>query len=138
MDAKATTPTMRLLFILTLALLFSASTKAALFVVTDTNDSMNLTSLRGAIITANRIGRNNTIFLGANRDLRASDQQSTYRLTISGTNEDAARTGDLDITQGNLKIVGVGSNVTIDATGLGDRVFQVFFPCEPHSAECDD
>jgi len=104
--------------------LFELQAQARIYVVTDTNDTTKITSLRGAIIDANRHGGNNTIILGQQRSPRV------YQLAISGGDEDAARTGDLDITRANLTIMGIGSNVAIDATGLGDRVFQVF----PHAS----
>jgi len=111
------------------SVLFNAAhVQGAVFFVTDTNDSVRPTSLRGAIIAANRHGGNNTIYLGSIRSPKRNQQQQQwiFRLTISGADENAARTGDLDITRGNLTIVGVSSNVTIDAAGLSDRIFQVF------------
>jgi hypothetical protein len=116
-----------------LSLLFGLQAQGRIYVVTDTNDTTEITSLRGAIIDANYHGGNNTIILVHSGFLGFHGQQSNLRenqqwilhLTISGADEDAARTGDLDITRGNLTISGIGSNVTIDATGLGDRVFQV-------------
>lgn len=53
----------------------------------------------------------------------------TYTLSIPGADEDAAATGDLDITHsgaaGSLTITGAGAGTTtIDAAGL-DRVFHV-------------
>jgi hypothetical protein len=49
----------------------------------------------------------------------------TYSLTISGANEDAAATGDLDITD-DLVISGAGAGSSIiDGSALSDRVFQV-------------
>lgn len=93
---------------------------ASSFVVSTTVDSIHPGSLRAAIIAANRTGGNNLIRLAPSRG------GSVYHLTIPGADEDNARTGDLDITRGSITIIGVGSNVTIDATGLGDRVFQVF------------
>ncbi|MCA9234116.1 MAG: hypothetical protein KDA44_01500, partial [Planctomycetales bacterium] len=54
--------------------------------------------------------------------------EGTYKLTITGSDEDAAATGDLDITD-ELTIVGADAATTIiDASGdvgLGDRVFDV-------------
>ena len=47
----------------------------------------------------------------------------TYTLTRAGTNEDAAATGDLDITQ-NLTITGAGAATTIIDGNQLDRVFQ--------------
>jgi hypothetical protein len=98
-------------------ILFSALWPAAArtFVVSSTNDTTSVASLRGAIIEANRIGGANTIIL----------TKKTYFLTIPGIDEDRARTGDLDVTNGRLSIRGAGGNVTIDASTLGDRIFQV-------------
>ncbi len=72
-------------------------------------------SLREAIIAANTNGQaNDTITLGT----------GTYVLTITGTNENAAATGDLDITN-VLTITGDGPGQTIiDANGI-DRVFEI-------------
>lgn len=71
-------------------------------------------TLRGAIIKANaHMGADVINLLGV-----------TYTLSINGTGEDAAATGDLDITD-DLTLTGVGAATTIiDAAGLGDRVFQ--------------
>ena len=48
----------------------------------------------------------------------------TYTLTIAGTGEDAAATGDLDITD-DLTITGAGSGLTIIDGNSLDRVFDV-------------
>src|SRR5439155_147455 len=81
----------------------------------DTTDPKS-SSLRTTILAANTVGGDNTIILTNN----------IYKLTISGRNEDAASSGDLDITRGNLTIIGLSlSNVIVTAAGLGDRVFQV-------------
>jgi hypothetical protein len=126
------TSTKRLFFCPTasvMLLLLIAEAHAHIYNITNTNDTTEVTSLRGAIIDANHSGGNNIIFLGRGGPYRGEYRQShqgTYPLTIPGADEGAARTGDLNITRGQLTIVGVGSNVTINATGLGDRVFQVF------------
>jgi CSLREA domain-containing protein len=71
-------------------------------------------TLRAAIIEANALPGADTITLPA----------GTYVLTIPGINEDAAATGDLDIT-GDLNINGAGAvTTTIDGAGL-DRVLHV-------------
>ena len=70
-------------------------------------------SLRGAIIKANQDSAHDDIYLSA----------GTYTITIAGTWEDAALTGDLDITEG-LTIQGGTAGVTIDGASL-DRVFHV-------------
>jgi hypothetical protein len=72
-------------------------------------------SLRQLIITANAIAGPDTILLPA----------GTYALTISGADEDACATGDLDIMDG-LTIQGAGeATAVIDAVALGDRVLDV-------------
>jgi uncharacterized repeat protein (TIGR01451 family) len=70
-------------------------------------------SLRSAIQTANAIPGADTINVPA----------GTYTLTIAGTGEDAAATGDLDITD-NLTITGAGADSTIIDGGGLDNVFQ--------------
>ena len=118
-------PFMAALFV---PLLFNLQAHGRIYVVTDANDTPRITSLRGAIIDANRIGGNNIIMLGQQFN-RRNNQQPVFHLTLSGANEDAARTGDLDVTRGTLTLIGATSNVTINATGLGDRVFQIL----PHA-----
>lgn len=111
-----------------LALLFCARAQAHVFVVTDTNDTTSVTSLRGAVIAANADGGENTIILGEEFDPRRREPAPawTFYLTIQGADEDAAQTGDLDVTSGKLTIIGATTNVTINAIGLGDRAFEVF------------
>jgi hypothetical protein len=115
-----------ILLITSIAFFVAPRAQGLVFFVTDTNDGVRISNLRGAIIAANRIGGKNTIILGQPFGQRRNNIQRTFRLTIPGADETNARTGDLDITRGNLTIVGMSPNVTIDATGLGDRVFQVF------------
>ncbi|NND98774.1 MAG: hypothetical protein HKN47_15750, partial [Pirellulaceae bacterium] len=84
-----------------------------------------LISLREAVRAANNTSGDDEIVLAA----------GVYSLTVAGDNEDAAATGDLDITDG-LTIRGVSAGATtIDASGLdvdgtgfgyGDRVFDAF------------
>lgn len=105
----------------TLVFMSGSRATASSFLVTSTNDSIHAGSLRAAIIAANRAGGNSLIRLAGSPRVA-----SIYQLTIPGADEDGARTGDLDITRGNITIIGIGPNVTIDATALGDRVFQVF------------
>ena len=71
-------------------------------------------TLRAAIMEANALPGENTIRI----------PPGTYTLSIAGQNEDAAATGDLDVTDA-LTILGAGANQTIiDAAGL-DRVLEV-------------
>ncbi|MCY2991124.1 MAG: FG-GAP-like repeat-containing protein [Planctomycetota bacterium] len=75
----------------------------------------NEITLRAAIMEANALAGPDAIVLPA----------GTYKLTIAGTNEDAAAKGDLDIAPGGLTITGAGAATTvIDAASL-DRVFDV-------------
>ncbi len=97
------------------------------FFVTSTNDSVDNnpgdglsrdasgnSTLRAAIMEANARPGDDVISLPA----------GTYTLSIAGTGEDAAATGDLDIT-GNLTLIGAGwGQTTIDANQI-DRVFHV-------------
>src|SRR5262249_27856431 len=48
----------------------------------------------------------------------------TYTLTLAGTDEDFAETGDLDILE-DLTIVGAGASTTIVDGGALDRVFDI-------------
>ncbi|MDT3778351.1 DUF4347 domain-containing protein [Nitrospira sp. MA-1] len=86
----------------------------ATYTVTTTTDG-GAGSLRQAIIDANANAGTDTItFVGS----------GTYLLTITGAGENAAATGDLDITD-NLIIIGNGvGNTIIDGGGI-DRVFHL-------------
>jgi CSLREA domain-containing protein len=54
-----------------------------------------------------------------------SDLSGSVQLTLTGDEEDAAETGDLDIEVG-ITIIGNGTDETvIDASNLGDRVFHL-------------
>ena len=80
----------------------------------DEVSSNGFTSLREAIIAANAGSGGDTIVLAA----------GSYTLAITGTGENHAATGDLDIRQ-SVTIVGQGAGSTIiDGAGI-DRVFQV-------------
>jgi len=84
----------------------------------DTNDgtcTADDCSLREAVRNANACAGWQTITIPA----------AAYPLTIAGAGEDAAATGDLDITD-DVTIVGEGAP-SIDGGGL-DRVFEVFSP----------
>src|SRR3954469_18623259 len=77
-------------------------------------DAAGHISLRSAIQAADTRGGSNTIILPG----------GTFTLTIAGAGEDAAATGDLDITR-NLTIKGKNpAGTIIDGNNL-DRVFQV-------------
>ena len=78
-------------------------------------DANGLTSLRAAVMEADALGAPSEIILPA----------GTYLLTIAGSLNASAASGDLDLTC-PITIVGAGAATTIiDAHGLGDRVFDV-------------
>ncbi|HET9477441.1 MAG TPA: choice-of-anchor Q domain-containing protein [Dehalococcoidia bacterium] len=94
--------------------------EAATINVTKTNDTADGAcnsdcSLREAIIAANANPGADVVNVPA----------GTYTLTISGQNEDAAATGDLDIKSSFLTISGAGASSTIIDGGGVDRVFDV-------------
>jgi CSLREA domain-containing protein len=76
-------------------------------------DASNNCSLRAAVMEANARAQGDTISLPA----------GDYLLTIDGSAEDAAATGDLDITT-SLSIVGENRDSRIDANGI-DRVLHI-------------
>lgn len=107
--------------------LLAMRAEARVFFVTDTNDNLNLTSLRGAIIAANSLrDEHNTIVLMGRGSSGRDGQAIAFRLTISGLDDSNSIAGDLDITHGVLKIESESKNVLIDAGGFGSRVFHVF------------
>lgn len=105
-----------------LLLLVSIHTHAAQFTISKTADTADGAcdsdcSLREAIIAANTNGEDDVIIVPA----------GTYTLARSGTGEDAASTGDLDITS-PIVLTGAAEELTIiDGAGL-DRVFHILSP----------
>ena len=73
-------------------------------------------TLRAAVQETNALPGEDTIQLG----------NATYLLTIAGKDEDAAATGDLDITDA-LTIIGNGSSLSIIDGNQLDRVLEVYF-----------
>jgi hypothetical protein len=83
-----------------------------------TSGEFPVCTLRAAIMEANALPGSDTIELPA----------GTYFVSLPGPFEDGGASGDLDI-HGALTIAGAGRDVTIiDATDLGDRVFEVVTP----------
>jgi hypothetical protein len=98
------------------AWLCAGSLHAATFTPGDPLDGTDSNTLRGAVIAANLAGGTNTILL----------TNSTYHLTLVGAGEDGGFTGDLEVTNGKVAILGLClTNVTITAAGLSNRVFHV-------------
>jgi CSLREA domain-containing protein len=102
----------------------------SIIIVNTTDDELNADgdcSLREAIRAANTDSMVDTCTGGSGRDDIVFDAivvPGTFALSISGIGEDAALTGDLDITD-DLTIIGGGAgNTIIDGLGI-DRVFDV-------------
>jgi CSLREA domain-containing protein len=111
---------------LVLAGLQAPVARAAAISVTTTADELNTDgdcSLREAIRAANEDISIDACGAGSGADT-ISLPAGTYILTLPGTGEDAALTGDLDITE-DLTLDGAGkTNTTIDGNGL-DRVLSI-------------
>ena len=104
------------LVVLWLCLALAVSSHAGSFLVTDPTDSTNVTSLRGAVIAANVLGGVNSIVLSA----------AVYNLILSSAKPAPGYAGALAVTNGDLLIVGASyPTVVIDASSLGDRLFDV-------------
>lgn len=104
---------------------------AATFTVNSTADAPALNPGNGICITAAGTCTLRAAIQAANEPHGGADTivlpAGIYVLTIPGANEDAAATGDLDITQ-DLTIIGAGAATTIiDGNGgvTGDRVLQL-------------
>ncbi len=78
-------------------------------------DRFGVSTLRATIMQANaRVGED-TIILSP----------GTYTLTLGGREEDGAATGDLDITETTLNIIGSGTDQTFIDGAQIDRIFHV-------------
>jgi CSLREA domain-containing protein len=100
-------------------LLWAPGALAATFTVTKTTDTADGKcdadcSLREAVIAANATAAPDTIVV----------PPGTYQLTLAGPEEDAAATGDLDLTQ-PVEVVGAGARTTVIRGDGSDRVFDV-------------
>jgi CSLREA domain-containing protein len=108
------------------ALLVPTARAASIGVTTTADDTAvdgNCT-LREAIIAANSDTAVDACQAGSGADT-ISLPAGTYTLSIAGTNEEGALTGDLDIL-GDLTIAGAGAlSTTIDGGGI-DRVFEIY------------
>jgi len=119
-----------LIVISILGLAAAPGARAASFVVNSTADAVDVMpgdgicatdaatcTLRAAIQETNALSGADTITVPA----------GTYTIAIAGAGEEAAATGDLDIT-GNLTITGAVGGETIVSGGGLDRVFDVLAP----------
>jgi CSLREA domain-containing protein len=91
--------------------------------VCETAPGNNVCTLRAAIQETNALGGAQTVVLPA------LPGGSSYLFTLAGGNENAAATGDLDITSQLTLSGGGAANTIIDANGAvtGDRAFDIRF-----------
>lgn len=113
--------------VLSAALAFvAAPARATTIMVTATSDDTTVNgncTLREAIIAANEDRAVDACTAGSGVDT-LSLPAGTYTLSMAGTSENAAATGDLDVTE-DLTIQGAGRlNTTINAAGI-DRILDV-------------
>lgn len=102
---------------------------AAIITVNTTDDELNNDgdcSLREAIRSANLDTAVDACSAGSGADT-INISPGIYTLTINGTSEEAAVTGDLDITN-DLTIAGIRASATIIDGGNIDRVFDIRNP----------
>jgi CSLREA domain-containing protein len=101
------------------ALVAAVNAHAATFTVTRLDDPApgacdSDCSLREAVIAANAGPGGDTIMIPAGR----------FRLTLGGINEDAAATGDLDLTK-STTVTGAGARLTVIDGATIDRVLEI-------------
>lgn len=117
---------------------FAAKTVTfAVNTTTDENTNNSVCSLREAIIAANTsmatyngcVATGGTAIAIGDAVIIELTGGSTYPLTITGADEDASATGDLDIINWKLSFVHIRSNngsiATVSAAGIADRVFDL-------------
>lgn len=110
--------------VLGVAALLAVHAHAAEFVVDRADDEADAMACTGAPFDCSLRGavRLSNLTLGTDR---IAIPAGTITLSRSGTDEDGAMTGDLDLLD-SVEIVGAGSGVSvIDASLLGDRAFHV-------------
>jgi CSLREA domain-containing protein len=107
--------------------LFAASGQAATFTVNSTDDTVDASLGDGVCATAGGVCTLRAAIQEANA-LAGADvinvPAGTYSFAIAGQNEDAAATGDLDITA-DLTINGAGAATTIIDGAALDRIFHI-------------
>ena len=104
-----------------------AAAPAATFTVDSTSDAVDATPGNGTCSTAGNVCSLRAALQEANA-LSGADivavPAGTYQLTISGSGEDLAATGDLDITS-PIAVQGASARLTTVSETTGDRTFQV-------------
>ncbi|UCH86615.1 MAG: thrombospondin type 3 repeat-containing protein [Dehalococcoidia bacterium] len=102
------------------------ATPGATIIVDTTDDELNADgdcSLREAIQAANADAAVDACTAGSGADTIVLPA-GTYTLTIDGREEDAAATGDLDISD-DLTLTGAGQAITVIDGGALDRIFHL-------------
>lgn len=116
-----------MLFCMAIVLTLSQEAEAAIFKVNSTDDIVDAAPGDGVCITATGVCTLRAAIQEANALLGSDEirlRATTYRLTLNGTGEDAAASGDLDIVD-SVTIVGKGASLTIVDGHHSDRVFHV-------------
>jgi CSLREA domain-containing protein len=118
------------LMLFCMAIVFSVSqgAEAAIFKVNSTEDAVDIAPGNGVCMTAGGVCTLRAAIQEANALVGADEirlKAAVYRLTLTGAGEDAAATGDLDITD-SVTIVGKGATLTVVDGHHSDRVFHVF------------
>ena len=110
-----------------------AQSDAATFTVNSTVDAVDVNPGDGLCETANASECTLRAAIQETNALVGSDvvtlPAGTYVLNVGGWREDAASTGDLDVTD-DLSIVGAGAGSTVIDGNKGDRIFDVFPPAQ--------
>ena len=117
-----------LLICMAIAVSLTSGAEAAIFKVNSTEDAVDIAPGNGVCMTAGGVCTLRAAVQEANALLGADEirlKAAVYRLTLTGAEEDAAATGDLDITD-SVTIVGKGATLTVVDGHHSDRVFHVF------------
>ncbi len=120
------------LIVAIIGVILALRTQAATTITVTTTDDViaddGQCSLREAVVAANTNSAFHDCPAGSGSDTIAFDSglpaPATFTLTLTGAGEDAAMTGDLDIS-GSLTISGAGAGQTIIDGNASDRVFEI-------------
>jgi len=117
-----------MLFCMAIVFSLSQGAEAAIFKVNSTEDAVDIAPGNGVCMTAGGVCTLRAAIQEANALVGADEirlKAAVYRLLLTGAGEDAAATGDLDITD-SVTIAGKGATLTVVDGHHSDRVFHVF------------
>ena len=117
-----------MLFCMAIVFSLSQGAEAAIFKVNSTEDIVDNAPGDGVCMTTAGVCTLRAAIQEANALVGADEirlKAAVYRLLLTGAGEDAAATGDLDITD-SVTIVGKGATLTVVDGHHSDRVFHVF------------